>query len=180
MAALHDEDEVTLILAQHHIVEARRVLAERLRSRGRDASDVEQTIGLDLAANVAGDAAKSRAQEFDLPPSALELVGMRIAPHHNGRAAALDGKSAIQDEQRTKAILPAKALHGNPYDGHTLGPVITDLEKLTGVAVRQSTATRAIAATTIPTGSGSGLAARSAASQKSFAARCDAEPPSSP
>jgi transposase, IS5 family len=28
-----------------------------------------------------------------------------------------------------------KALHGNPYDGHTLGPVTADLEKLTGVAV---------------------------------------------
>jgi IS5 family transposase len=42
-----------------------------------------------------------------------------------------------------------------------------------------STATRAIAATTIPTGSGSGLAARSAASQKPFAARCNAELPSS-
>ena len=25
---------------------------------------------------------------------------------------------------------------GNPYDGHTLGPVIADLEKLTGVAAR--------------------------------------------
>src|SRR6266481_6314384 len=33
-------------------------------------------------------------------------------------------------------VLHAKALHGNPYDGHTLGPVIADLEKLTGVAVR--------------------------------------------
>ena len=32
-------------------------------------------IGLDLAANIADDAAKSRAQEFELPPSALELVG---------------------------------------------------------------------------------------------------------
>jgi len=31
----------------------------------------------------------------------------------------------------------AKALHGNPYDGHTVGPVITDLDKLTGVAVRR-------------------------------------------
>ena len=30
-------------------------------------------------------------------------------------------------------VLHAKALHGNPYDGHTLGPVIADLEKLTGV-----------------------------------------------
>src|SRR5262249_7414365 len=27
--------------------------------------------------------------------------------------------------------------HGNPYDGHTLGPVIADLEKLTGVTVRR-------------------------------------------
>ena len=34
-------------------------------------------------------------------------------------------------------VLHAKALHGNPYDGHTLVPVITDLEKLKGVAVRR-------------------------------------------
>jgi IS5 family transposase len=34
-------------------------------------------------------------------------------------------------------VLHAKALHGNPYDGHTLGPVIADLEKLTGAAVRR-------------------------------------------
>ena len=30
-------------------------------------------------------------------------------------------------------VLHAKALHGNPFDGHTLGPVITELERLTGV-----------------------------------------------
>src|SRR5262249_24393847 len=34
-------------------------------------------------------------------------------------------------------VLHAKALHGNPYDGHTLGPVIADLEKLRGVTVRR-------------------------------------------
>ena len=34
------------------------------------------SIALDLAANVADDAAKSRAQEFEFPPSTLE----RIAP----------------------------------------------------------------------------------------------------
>src|SRR5262249_33870192 len=33
-------------------------------------------------------------------------------------------------------VLHAKALHGNPYDGYALGPVITDLEKLTVVALR--------------------------------------------
>ncbi len=34
-------------------------------------------------------------------------------------------------------VLHAKALHGNPYDGHTLGPVIAEMEKLTGVEARR-------------------------------------------
>jgi IS5 family transposase len=34
-------------------------------------------------------------------------------------------------------VLHAKALHGNPFDGHTLGPVIADLESLTGVETRR-------------------------------------------
>jgi IS5 family transposase len=34
-------------------------------------------------------------------------------------------------------VLHAKALHGNPFDGHTLGPVIAELEALTGVATRR-------------------------------------------
>jgi len=32
-------------------------------------------------------------------------------------------------------MLHAKALHGNPFDGHTLGPVVADMEKITGVEV---------------------------------------------
>jgi IS5 family transposase len=34
-------------------------------------------------------------------------------------------------------VLHAKALHGNPFDGHTLGPVITELEQLTGIETRR-------------------------------------------
>ena len=34
-------------------------------------------------------------------------------------------------------MLHAQALHGNPYDGHTLGTVIAGTEDLTGVAVRR-------------------------------------------
>ncbi len=34
-------------------------------------------------------------------------------------------------------VLHAQALHGNPYDGHTLGPVVAEMEKLTGVEVRR-------------------------------------------
>ncbi len=43
-------------------------------------------IAFDLAANVPDDAAEPGTQEFELPPGALELVGMRIAPHHDGGA----------------------------------------------------------------------------------------------
>ena len=34
-------------------------------------------------------------------------------------------------------VLHAKALHGNPFDGHTLGPVVADMERLTGVTARR-------------------------------------------
>ena len=34
-------------------------------------------------------------------------------------------------------MLHSKALHGNPFDGHTLGPVITELERQTGVTTRR-------------------------------------------
>src|SRR5437762_11099602 len=34
-------------------------------------------------------------------------------------------------------VLHAKAVHGNPFDGHTLGPVITDLEQQTGAETRR-------------------------------------------
>jgi len=34
-------------------------------------------------------------------------------------------------------VLHAKALHGNPYDGHTLGPAVAELEEFTGVETRR-------------------------------------------
>ena len=34
-------------------------------------------------------------------------------------------------------MLHAKAVHGNPFDGHTLGPVVAELEQLTGVETRR-------------------------------------------
>src|ERR1700756_4699169 len=44
----------------------------------------ERCVALDLAAKVADDAAKPRAQKLQFPPRAFELVGMRVAPHHDG------------------------------------------------------------------------------------------------
>ena len=34
-------------------------------------------------------------------------------------------------------VLHAKVLHGRPYDGHTLGAVITEIQDLTGVEIKR-------------------------------------------
>jgi IS5 family transposase len=34
-------------------------------------------------------------------------------------------------------VLHAKALHGNPYDGHTLGPIVAEMEAQSGVEARR-------------------------------------------
>jgi len=44
----------------------------------------ECCIARGLAADVTDDAAKPRAQELELAPGALELVGMGVASHHDG------------------------------------------------------------------------------------------------
>jgi hypothetical protein len=46
-------------------------------------------------------------------------------------------------------VLYAKALYGNPVDAHTLGPVVTKLETLTGVRPAASMSIRATVATTV-------------------------------
>ena len=46
-------------------------------------------------------------------------------------------KPALAKAGGGQFVLHAKALHGNPFDGHTLGPVVTELEQLTGVETRR-------------------------------------------
>ena len=46
----------------------------------------QRCVARDLAPDVTDDAAKPRAQELELAPGALELVGMGVAPDHDRRA----------------------------------------------------------------------------------------------
>ena len=47
---------------------------------------LERCVTLDLAPDVADDTAEPGAQEFEFSSGALELVGMGIAPDHDGGA----------------------------------------------------------------------------------------------
>jgi IS5 family transposase len=68
-------------------------------------------------------------------------------------------------------VLHAKALHGNPFDGHTLDPIIVELQNLTASRSNASMSTRVIAAIIIQIASKSGPRARSGASPRPSAAR---------
>ncbi len=79
-------------------------------------------------------------------------------------------------------ITHVKALPGNPYDGHTLGVVLPEMEAQIGANLARIVADRAIAATTLRpiTSSRSISPARNAASVPASNAIYDAAPPSSP
>jgi IS5 family transposase len=38
---------------------------------------------------------------------------------------------------KSRDVLHAQALHGNPFDGHTLGPIVAGIETLTGIETRR-------------------------------------------
>jgi hypothetical protein len=57
--------------------------------------------------------------------------------HRQGQASAVRPRHQEQGRPISAFLLHAKALHGNPFGGHTLGPVTTELERQTGVTTRR-------------------------------------------
>lgn len=45
--------------------------------------------------------------------------------------------ASVNKPKARRLVLNAEALHGNPLDGHTLGPVVVNLEALTGAEVQR-------------------------------------------
>jgi transposase, IS5 family len=62
--------------------------------------------------------------------------GKASAPYEFGVKASIVTTNARA--RGGQFVLHAKALPGNPYDGHTLGAVIEDAEKLTGCAIERA------------------------------------------
>jgi len=134
----------------HQFKRARREL-KFLRTRlGRIIRDVRRKIEgdaarqdrfgplLDLALRVRHQEHRQRGPKvYSLHAPEVECIGRGKArtPYEFGCKVSIATPATAP--KGGQFVLHAKALHGNPYDGHTLGPVITDLEKLTGVAVRR-------------------------------------------
>ena len=133
----------------HQFKRARREL-KFLRTRlGRIIRDIRRKIEgngledrfgplLDLALRVRHQEQRQRGPKvYSLHAPEVECIGRgkARAPYEFGCKVSI--ATPVTAPRGGQFVLHAKALHGNPYDGHTLGPVIADLEKLTGVEVRR-------------------------------------------
>jgi IS5 family transposase len=134
----------------HQFRRARRAL-KFLRTRlGRVIRDIERRIDgkpeledrfrslLQLARRVRFQDHRQRGPKvYSLHAPEVECIGKgkARAPYEFGCKVSI--VTPVTAPKGGQFVLHAKALHGNPFDGHTLGPVITDLEKLTGVETRR-------------------------------------------
>src|SRR6201997_2100711 len=134
----------------HQFKRARRQL-KFLRTRlGRIIRDIRRKIDGDTVLEarfspLLGLAQQVRSQDqhqrgpkvYALHAPEVECIGKgkARAPYEFGCKVSI--ATPVTSPKGGQFVLHAKALHGNPFDGHTLGPVITDMEKLTGVAARR-------------------------------------------
>jgi IS5 family transposase len=134
----------------HQFKRARRAL-KFLRTRlGRVIRDINRKIDghpelearfgrlLDLAIKVRHQDHRQRGPKvYSLHAPEVECIGKgkARAPYEFGCKVSV--ATPVTSPKGGQFVLHAKALHGNPFDGHTLGPMIADLEKLSGVETRR-------------------------------------------
>ena len=111
-----------------------------IRRKIEDDGALEDRFGplLDLALRVRHQEQRQRGPKvYSLHAPEVECIGKgkARAPYEFGCKVSI--VTPVTAPRGGQFVLHAKALHGNPYDGHTLAPVIADLEKLSGVAVRR-------------------------------------------
>jgi IS5 family transposase len=74
---------------------------------------------------------------YSLHAPEVECIGKgkARAPYEFGCKVSI--ATPVTQPKGGQFVLHAKALHGNPFDGHTLNPAVADIEKNTGVEVRR-------------------------------------------
>ncbi|MBM3601584.1 MAG: IS5 family transposase [Alphaproteobacteria bacterium] len=93
---------------------------------------------LTLATQVRWQDQRQRGRKvYSLHAPEVECIGKgkAHAPYEFGCKVSIT--TPVTSPKGGQFVLHAKALHGNPYDGHTLGPVVADTERLTGVEAKR-------------------------------------------
>jgi transposase, IS5 family len=134
----------------HQFKRARREL-KFLRTRlGRIIRDIRRKIAaddalkarlgplLDLALRVRHQDHRQRGHKvYALHAPEVECIGKgkARAPYEFGCKVSI--ATPVTQPKGGQFVLHAQALHGNPYDGHTLGPVVAGIEAMTGIETRR-------------------------------------------
>jgi IS5 family transposase len=110
----------------------------RRKIEGNDTLETRFAPLLDLALKVMFQDQRRRGRKvYALHAPEVECIGKgkARAPYEFGCKVSV--ATPVTQPKGGQFVLHAQALHGNPFDGHTLGPVVADLEKLTGVEVKR-------------------------------------------
>jgi IS5 family transposase len=110
----------------------------RRKLAGNDALEQRFTDLLALAVRVRFQDHRQRGPKvYALHAPEVECIGKgkARAPYEFGCKVSI--ATPATKPRGGQFVLHAKALHGNPFDGHTLGPVVAELEQLTGVETRR-------------------------------------------
>jgi IS5 family transposase len=134
----------------HQFKRARRAL-KFLRTRlGRVIRDINRKIDgnaaleerfrplLILAGQVRAQDHRQRGPKvYSLHAPEVECIGKgkARAPYEFGCKVSI--ATPVTKPKGGQFVLHARALHGNPFDGHTLGPAIADIERMTGIEVKR-------------------------------------------
>jgi transposase, IS5 family len=111
-----------------------------IRRKIKDNPDLETRFAhlLELAVRVRFQDHRQRGRKvYALHAPEVECIGKgkAKAPYEFGCKVSV--ATPATKPKGGQFVLHAKALHGNPFDGHTLGPVVAELEQLTGVETRR-------------------------------------------
>jgi IS5 family transposase len=111
-----------------------------IRRKIADRPDLQPRFNqlLDLATKVSVQDHRQRGPKvYSLHAPEVECIGKgkAHAPYEFG--CKLSIATPVTSPKGGQFVLHAKALHGNPYDGHTLGPAVADVEANTGIEVQR-------------------------------------------
>ena len=111
-----------------------------IRRKIADRPDLQPRFNqlLDLATKVSVQDHRQRGPKvYSLHAPEVECIGKgkARAPYEFGCKVSV--ATPVTSPKGGQFVLHAKALHGNPYDGHTLGPAVADVEANTGIEVKR-------------------------------------------
>lgn len=110
----------------------------RRKIEGNDGLETRFAPLLDLALKVMFQDQRRRGRKvYALHAPEVECIGKGKARSPYEFGCKVSVATPVTQPKGGQFVLHAQALHGNPFDGHTLGPVVADLEKLTGVEVKR-------------------------------------------